>query len=123
MNDLDVQQVEMYKEALLNAYVNGDVAAFERARKVIEDLIDDKVFHDDLKDYEEKRKQKLKKLFEDADKRAKEAVERLKSPELWNYLGTVQNELSVAVSQLENEYYDTVKSYIVGWVRNKYGSS
>lgn len=117
------EQIETYRDALLAAYIEGDIQLFERIVSVLKDVINDEKFHNDLKEYENEREKKLKELFRDADERARIAVESQKSPELWNTLGEIQTSLSDAILKLENEYYDTIKTYIVEYIRRKYGET
>jgi len=117
------EQIETYRDAMLVAYIEGDFQLFERIVNVLKDIISDEKFHKDLNEYENEREKKLKKIFKDADERARKAIEEQKTPELWNTLGEIQTSLSDAIVKLESEYYDTIKTYIVEYIRRKYGET
>lgn len=103
-------------ENFLNAFAQGDADLMTRIKKNLEDLIQDKTFQKDIGDYDRNRQKKLDELMKKALDGVKTAVQADKLDEIYIDIEEIKNDLNAALVGIESEYWNNVRTYVVGWV-------
>lgn len=104
-------------ENLLNGFAQGDAALLERIKTNIKDIVQDKTFLKDMDDYDKRKLEKITELMNKAKDAIKTMVETKNPDELFVDAQGILNDLTTALGTIEGEYWDTIKSYVIGWMK------
>lgn len=107
-------------ENLLQAYASGDPAALERVKNNVEVIVNDEVFKKDLKDFDSERASQLDNIERTALEGLKTISNAKNVPIAEQNLLEIKNKYMVDLNTVESEYWENVKEYIVGYVKENY---
>ena len=102
-------------ENFYNAFAQGDAALLDRVLDNLKDIIKDKSFQNDLKDYDKERKEQFDKIQKKALDGIKALSEAKDINEVYIDLKEIQDDFTAALNSMEGEYWDKVKEYISEW--------
>ena len=103
-------------EVLLNA---TDGPVFEHAYTNIRYIVKDKKFQDDLDGYEQDFEQQTQTIEKNTLESVKKAVQGKNLEDMLNTIDECLNAAQADVNRITNEFYDTVKKYILLWWQKK----
>ena len=110
-------------EGLMNSFQKADVAALERSFNNIKNLIKDEKFHNDIKDYQEKRMKKIDELSKKAFDAAKTINDVKSFSELYVDIEEIKNDLIGSIELVEQDYWDHIKEYITLYLNKEENSN
>ena len=103
-------------ENFFQSFATGDLDALNRSFGNICSIIKDPGFQKDVKEYDSNKQKQSKMLLDKAREAVKTAVETKNMEELYIDLDEIKNDLNMALSNLEGEYWEVMRKYVAGWI-------
>ena len=106
-------------EGIMIAFQKADIPLLERSLNNIKNLVKDDKFHKDIKDYQDKRVNKIEELTNKAFDAAKTINDAKSFSELYIDIEEIKNDLITAIETIEQDYWDHIKEYITLYINEE----